>query len=190
MHIHSQDDLKNLLDSKGLDIAQWGFNNAKTVADLWEEIVKQETRIQEKPLLRIVEVVQVIVRKGDNVLIETQQEFTDGRTRGRKDPPAEKLRAGENHVDAALRCLKEELGIERKDIDVIGSVYRKRQEVMESPSYPGLKTLYIFHEVEARVNQLPDEDFFTYESFCKKNDPIRKHYWSWKNKPKELNRRP
>lgn len=181
--IYSRDELKDLLASAGIDTSQWGVQQAKTIEDLWQELVKGETQIQIEPLLRVVEVVRVIIRKGSHVLTEARQELRDGRIRLRNGPPAEKMKANESHLSASMRCLREELGVGSKDITILGSSCRKEQKIMESSSYPGLNTLYVFHEVEVSLNNLPDEDFSTDEASGNENDPVGRHYWVWKTWP-------
>ena len=178
--IQSLDQLKEWLASQGIDKSRWGHGQAKTLECLWEEMVDGETGIQDNPALRIVPVTQVIIRRGDEILIETEQEFGDKRKRPRNHPPSEKIRRDETYIDAAIRCLQEELGLARQDIDIIDSTYRQTLKELESPSYPGLFTRYIFHIVEARVSGLPDANFWTHESTRNGKDLVRKHHWIWR----------
>ncbi len=179
-NIQSLAQLKDWLSSRGIDISQWGRGKAKRLECLWSEIANEEVSIQDQPTIRIVPVVQVIIRRGQKILIEAKQEFDDKRIRFRSHPPSEKIRQGENYVEAAIRCLEEELGLERQNIKIIPSTYRQRQKELDSPSYPGLYTRYTFHIVEARVNGLPDTDFWTDESARSENDPVRRHHWVWR----------
>ncbi|MBN1991507.1 MAG: NUDIX hydrolase [Anaerolineae bacterium] len=174
-----QTQLKELLLAGGLDLTLWGRDHAKSVADLWQEIAAGEARLQTKPLLRLVSVVQVIIRRKGRVLLEIEQEFDDGRRRLRRQPPADKMKPAETYAEAARRCLAEELGVDRANVTILESTYQQTKKITDSPSYPGLRTRYVFHQVEARVPGLPDTDFWTDEIASNKQDPVKRHHWAW-----------
>lgn len=176
----SAGDLRRWLAAQGVDLAVWGQGDHKSVHHLWEEIVQGETQIQEEPPLRLVDVVQVVVRRGGQALFEIEQELAGGRRRERNRPPSEKMRPGESYLEAALRCLREELGVKRTEVDLLHDTYRRERTEGPSPSYPGLHTRYTFHVVEARVAGLPDGDFSTREKAAARGDPVEAHHWSWK----------
>jgi len=178
--LQSLEQLKDWLVSRGIDLSRWGCGQAKTVESLWDELVNGEMLIQDNPTLRIGHVVQIIIRRDQKILIESEQVFDDKRIRTRNYPPSEKMRKDETYREAAIRCLQEELGLDPEDIEIIDSTYRQTQKELESPSYPGLQTRYLFHIVEARVNGLPDTDFWTDESAQNQKDPIRRHHWTWR----------
>jgi ADP-ribose pyrophosphatase YjhB (NUDIX family) len=187
-NIRTLNELKAWLTTKSIDISQWGRGTAKTVESLWHEIVNQEVYLQDNPPLRVSSVVQVIVRKGNRILLEAEQVFDDQRRRFRDCPPSEKMRQGENYRDAALRCLNEELGVDEQSVELITSTYRQGQEETESLSYPGLRTRYILHRIEAKVAGLPATDFWTIEAARSQRDPTRKHRWVWRNQAGEIDR--
>ncbi len=175
----SAGELRRWLGNHGVDLDAWGQGDHKSVDNLWEEINRGETQIQEEPALRLVDVVQVVVRRGRQELVETGQELTGGRQRARNRPPSEKMQPGESYLEAALRCLREELGVKRADVDLLHDTYRREQMEGPSLSYPGLRTRYTFHVVEARVAGLPDGDFSTRERAGGKGEPVETHHWSW-----------
>ena len=172
--------LANWLVAKGVDLSQWGQASAKSVEDLWHEIINHDMVIDEDPLLRVVEVVTVIIRDGERVLIETAQQFKDGRRRSRNRPPSDKIKLGENYREAAIRCLDEELGIVSEQVQIMTNTHHVTQMVRQGVSYPGLPTQYYLHRVEAKVSHLPKHDFRTTESTRSgRTDPVKYHYWSW-----------
>jgi hypothetical protein len=179
--LDSLEKLHALLEAGGVDTLQWGNGNAKSVGDLWAEIVAGESRIRTPPLQRVVlGVVNVLICQGEHVLIETRQVFASGLTRQRHLPPAEKMQPGERPIDTAMRCLHEELGVEYDAIAIVATSYPHRREVRLSPSYPGLSTEYTFHTLEAHVQGLPAHDFATYEYSADGHAWIMRHDWTWR----------
>lgn len=172
-------ELERWLGEQGVDLTQWGHNGSKSVDDLYNEIAEGETWLQGDPPLRHVEAVRVIVRRADKILIEAGQVFHDGRMRTRNRPPSEKLHPGENPLLAAQRCLEEELAVPPEAITLYPDSYREQRDVLESASYPGLLSSYHFHVVEATVEGLPDEPFFTVEQAVGPGEPVSHHFWEW-----------
>jgi hypothetical protein len=173
-------DLEQLLSANGIDLTAWGQGEAKRLEDLFNEIEAGESRLQVDPLLRLLAVVQVNVRGQTGTLVEAEQELADGRRRPRNQPPLEKIKAGEQPVEVAVRCLMEELGMGRERIFIDEGSCRLTLEVKDSPSYPGLRGQFLYHAFEARVEGLLDADFWTDETADNEKDPVRRHHWVWK----------
>ncbi len=176
----SEDQLQDWLNKVNIDTSLWGEGNAKTVSDLWNEIVCGEAAVQLIPPLRLVDVAQIIIRRGKQILMEAKQEFENGQIRFRNQPPSEKIKAGENYTDAALRCFYEELGVAETAVTFHHDTYTQIESETDSLSYPGLKTRYTFHIIEAEVNGLPDEDFWRDNAAFDAGDPIKRHHWTWR----------
>lgn len=86
------------------------------------------------------------------MLIELRQEWSDGKKRDRMLPLAEKLMGDEEGNEGAVRGgergIVEELGQrlagksdedKRKLIRMLPQTLKQRQEIKDSPSYPGLR---------------------------------------------------
>lgn len=172
--------LQEWLHAQGIDVSRWGRGEAKAVAHLWHELRHGDTRIQAAPPLRLVDVAQVLIRRGERVLVESIQEFGDGQRRFRSQPPAEKMRSAESYLDAARRCLQEELGITPQQATFDAATYRQIEVVGDSPSYPGLPTRYTFHRMEAAVSGLPESDFWRENVSEHDGDPVARHFWAWR----------
>ena len=177
LDFQSLDDLAAWLATSGIDVSEWGNDDSKTTADLWHEFVVGESSFIDDPPGRLVEVAQILIRWGDAILIEIEQEFVDGRRRVRMRPPSEKLVRGEEPRTAAIRCLKEELGLSSAEVTV-GADHEITEESVDSPSYPGLPTHYRFHTFEVATDSLPDGDF--YRENIAPGDPVRRHLWGWR----------
>ncbi len=164
------------LVAAGIDLSGWGAGAAKGVDDLWQEYRDGESRFDDEPPSRVVDVAQVIIRRGDRLLVELAQEMADGRRRERLRPPSEKLMAGESPRDAAARCLLEELGLVVAPGELISRGVEER--AADSPSYPGLPTRYHLYTFETTAAALPDEPFA--RENAADGDPVRRHYWGWR----------
>ncbi|MCL4299690.1 MAG: NUDIX domain-containing protein [Anaerolineae bacterium] len=172
-------ELKTWLESKGIDTTRWGRDGAKTVENLWAELVEGESQLQDDPPQRQVRVVNVMIRAGQRLLVEGKQEFGANQSRYRGQPPAEKLKPGESPVEAAIRCLQEEMEINPKRVQILSWTEEPEQIWLDSPSYPGLTTRYTRYEVEARVENLPRRPFRTTETAHDDGDPVKYHQWLW-----------
>ena len=172
-------ELEKWLAQRGIDTSEWGTGNTKSVKNLWYEFKEGDMALRDNPLLRVVHVVQVIIRRQNKILIEAMQEFDDGSRRYRNQPPSEKMKSSESPTDAALRCLWEELGINEIDVTFDQSSYKQIQAQADSPSYPGLPTQYTFHLIEAVVAGLPGTDFWHDNETYGEGDPVKRHYWVW-----------
>jgi hypothetical protein len=168
------------LEEMGIDLHAWGTGSYKSIINLWEEYKAGDISFADDPPMRVVEVVQIHVQQGDLILFELEQQFNNGKRRFRNQPPAEKIKPGETSVDAAYRCLREELGLERGQVEEINSVDEQDEIVTGSPSYPGLLTKYRIYEVRAQVSGLPGEDFWRENTAVTEGDPVSRHLWSWR----------
>jgi ADP-ribose pyrophosphatase YjhB (NUDIX family) len=172
-------ELKAWLKAKGIDTTLWGSGQAKSVENLWAELVAGESQIQDDPPLRLVRMVTIMIRDGDKILVEAAQEFGENQQRYRGWPPAEKIKPGESPAEAALRCLHEELQVASNQVEILSWTFQPELAHHESPSYPGLLTNYLRYEVEAKVDGLPGEPFWTSETARDDGDPVRNHHWLW-----------
>jgi hypothetical protein len=175
--------LEKWLTSHDIGWEAWGSAGSKTASNLWHEYVQGEIAFWEAPPTRAVRVVQIILRRHSRVLLEIAQEFGDGRVRQREVLPSEKIFAGESQFEAAERCLREELGLDSRHIQLINSTAASYQRVADSPSYPGLRTHYTVYTIEAAAEGLPDEDFWRENEAAAAGDPVKRHLWGWRRTP-------
>lgn len=161
---HTQDTLqaktlevKKLLQTYGVPVEQFGTGKAKTLEHLAQEILEGETVLVDKDgeIVRRVELVHIDVRFTQNgvelQLVEDRQVFTDGRERRRGlTGISEKMKPGENPSLSAKRALAEEIGVVvMTDVQSIGT----EEETKTSPSYPGLSTEYLRHEMATTISE-------------------------------------
>ncbi len=179
-HIDSPETLRRSLIAHGIPLSTWGVGEAKTVESLWAEIVAGETSLQRDPLCRVLAgVVQVIIRQRDGrMLIEAEQIFHDNRRRQRNLPPSEKMLRGEGYLDAARRCLHDELNLRPGSYHILDDSHEQQEIVRYSWSYPGLLSKYTIHKVVVAVRGLPDRDFWTTET-GRSDTMVARHRWVW-----------
>lgn len=170
-------ELEAWLRAAGMPLDEWGTGGAKSVSDLRNEITAGESILESNPFCRAVELVQLRIVRDDRVLIELEQELAGGRRRQRRRLPSEKVKRGETPIQAAHRCLKEELGLKETKGVGLSSDNRPIQSRGESPSYPGLITHYTIHTITALLDDLPEDDFWV-ENVAKR-DPVVRHRWGW-----------
>ena len=162
-----------------VDVDEWRTNSSKSLEDLWNEIVEQDCTIVDLQITRFVEVVRILILDGSRILIEDSQQFSDGRIRRRGTCPSEKLLAEESYLEAAIRCVREEIGVPSDRVSLLESSHRESIELKPSLSYPGVLTLYRLHTVQAHVTGLPGNDFSCENTSTA--DPIVRHHWIWKS---------
>lgn len=171
--------LLNWLEGQGIETRSWGKGAYKSTQNLWDEYTAGDITFEENPPLRVVQVVQVLVLQDGARLVEKEQILTNGQRRFRDQPPSEKMKAGESRLEAASRCLQEELGVAEEQIRSMQFKQDRMEEVRESPSYPGLLTRYTMHEVKARLSGLPAGDFWRQNAAMSQGDPVKQHLWGW-----------
>lgn len=169
--------LEQWLNEQGVATAVWGQGESKTIAHLWQEWLAGEFTLALAPLRRQVQVVELLIQRGEWRLIEAEQEFSDGRRRMRQLPPSEKFKRSENAITAGWRCLQEELGVSITEVTAVTFVPPVKQRTILSPSYPGLLTEYAIHVLDVTIPTLPSTDFWRDNNVA--NDPIRRHRWAW-----------
>lgn len=177
---HSIENLRLWLLTLPFDLESWNRGQAKSVSQLFDEINNGESSIQLNPPLRVVNVVQVLVSHNGKYLLELEQELDDKRTRKRNIPPSEKMKPGEDCLDAARRCLIEELQVPDQDIEILSDECKAIYRYRNSRSYPGLRTKYCIYRVKVYINNLPTEGFWTEEkTHHSGKEIIRRFYWGW-----------
>lgn len=142
--IDSLNQLEKLLNDNGIETAKWGLGKSKSIFALYREILEGETKLSfiDGVLTRELHVVGIVVTCGDYLLKEEKQVFTDGRARYREltSSCTEKMIEGETPKEAAVRCLKEEIGIDVHETELTAKVSHTTEDI--SSSYPGLKSIY------------------------------------------------
>lgn len=159
---NSEAALRDFLAKSGTDVSKFGTGNAKTLETLFVEIRDGESTLnvdEEGKVTRVVEPIFIHLRYGTQLLVLTAQIFEDGRKRtslqrviaGKKGP------GDGGTYNAALRGMSNALGIPAEKLEEPGilqyreDLYGFELENFESPSYPGLQSLYRTHYVQFNI---------------------------------------
>lgn len=180
----TEDELRAYLTAHGVDTTAWGAQaSSKSLKCLLNEILLGETYlhcVDGEPLRRVSIISVNIKNKQGLSLYEAEQRLPNGATRRRNMPLAEKILPDESWWAASQRGIKEELGSvlnAESRIEVLGDTLEVSTETRTSGSYPGLKTEYRCHKVEARVTGLPEGNFETSET---RRDGVLLSSWQWR----------
>jgi hypothetical protein len=178
--VASLQQLRVWLAGKRIPTDLWGKGRMKRVEDLWSELGAGESVLTDCPPERQVSCVSLVIRRGAKQLMEVGQVLANGEIRPRHQSPAEKMLPGEDVEAAAFRCVEEELGVPRESCRVVPGTYTKKvNKGKSSPSYPGLKTRYVVHEIEMEVPGLPRTAFHTPEAAGSGDMAVVMHQWHW-----------
>lgn len=154
---------RQLLEDHQIDVDAFGVGKAKTLEQLAAEVREGVCRLmldatEHKKLVRVVDFVGVRLfsRPGSfwsrqRLLVETEERYPDGRRREIVRLPGTKKRPHENARQTAARIVKETLMMASDGVEFdLSSIVRFERE-FESPSYPGVRTVYRKEIVEGFV---------------------------------------
>jgi len=143
--------IDKLLADYGISTEKFGKGQARTFAEFVEEIQTGQSRLlldatQHKSLVRVVEVVllkiSIETTAGRMYLIETKEKYPDGRTREVQQLPGNKQVPHESTLQTAERLCREMLNMGDCKILFDSSRIESFEEDVDSPSFPGVRTVY------------------------------------------------
>mmetsp|Transcript_118132 Transcript_118132/g.294594 ORF Transcript_118132/g.294594 Transcript_118132/m.294594 type:complete len:1402 (-) Transcript_118132:48-4253(-) len=199
----SQAALSQLLQRHGIDVATYPRT---ALAELWDEIydAKYSTLAvrEDRELERRINVIKVWLCTellGLEHLLVKRWQFEAGKTDTRvKDRPVSmRMTMDQSWEDAVHMNILDKLGLDihfqQQHLSVDERSYRLSEEVAYSHRYPGLRTLYLIHEVKCRIPDplapgmevigLPDGNDFAVTRFRKLDNKEVGSIatgWSWK----------
>lgn len=147
------DTLRHMLLEHRINPGLFGSGEAKTLPQLAGEVRSGACRLMldatdYKKLVRVVDVVVLQISAGGSgpgpqrLLIETEECYADGRKRMTLRLPGTKKEPYENAPQCAMRVLDEVMHVPADAIALdLDSIVRYEEET-ESPSYPGVRTVY------------------------------------------------
>jgi len=150
-----------MLRSHNIDTAQFGRGEAKTLEHLAAEVQSGTARLMldatgHKKLVRVVDVVLIRLyeqtMEQEKILIETGEQYPDGRRREIPRLPGTKKNPHETLRESAARLLRELTGFVEGTVDFYFDEKEVYEEETESPTYPGVRTVYRKEIIEGIVS--------------------------------------
>lgn len=147
------------LKDHNIDITVFGKGEAKSLTKMAEEVAIGAARLMldasaHKKLVRVVDVVLLRIytdKTKSKMLIETAEQFPDGRKRSIARLPGTKKEPHESSRETGERILKDLMNMADCQISFDFDGKEVFEEESESPSYPGVKTVYRKEIVEGFV---------------------------------------
>jgi len=175
-----------MLGDHNIDISAFGQGQAKSLQQMAGEVAIGSARLmldatEHKKLVRVVDVVLLrIYNKPDKskLIVETGEQFPDGRKRAIARLPGTKKDPHESSRQTATRYITDMMGM--GDCKIVFDYEEKDafEEEFESPSYPGVKTVYRKEILEGYV-ACTDKDVLARISL-----PAAEKGWSVEDKSK------
>lgn len=143
--------LKERLEKANISTTAFGEGKAKTLKELCSEIQNGECSLMHDTdgsftstkIVRVVEVVCLRITNKSSVLIESKEQYADGRNVERNRLPGAKQRPNENVKATTERIMESLLGFKSKGkITFAYDSSELIEEKEDSPSYPGVVTVY------------------------------------------------
>lgn len=150
-----------MLEDHAIDTTAFGVGEAKTLEELAAEVQNGSARLMldatsHKKLVRVVDIVLLRLYSTQNkeyMLVECAEQYPDGRRRSAIRVPGTKKNPHENAQETAIRILKDILGMEKLAVRFGFEEKEVYEEEMDSPSFPGVRTVYRKEIMQCYVNE-------------------------------------
>lgn len=149
---------RKTLVEHNIDPNQFGVGKAKGIEQLAKEVETGASRLmldaqQHKKLVRVVDIVVLKLRPSDGsrLLVEFKEQFPDGRERETLRLPGTKKEPHENARQTSERILREMMNMDPSMVSFDFTAVERQEEETDSPSFPGVTTVYRKELVECKV---------------------------------------
>jgi len=143
--------IKEMFEGHGIDTSNFGKGQAKKLIEFVHEVQTGQARLmldatKHKTVVRVVDVVLVRIVYGEGsgkkFLIKSAEKYPDGRLRDGSQLAGVKKLPHENGIMTAERLVKERLPILEGSMKFNFNIKECYEEEENSPSYPGVRTVY------------------------------------------------
>mmetsp|Transcript_47767 Transcript_47767/g.103995 ORF Transcript_47767/g.103995 Transcript_47767/m.103995 type:complete len:764 (-) Transcript_47767:75-2366(-) len=140
--------ISELLANHSIDVTRFGKDKAKSMEEFCTEVHLGASRLMLdaanfKRMVRVVDTVLLRIVNNQTILIQTGEKYVDGRGRENfQQLPGAKKGPHENSRQVAERLVVERLHFEVGDVKFDFKASEVYEEEEESPSYPGVFTVY------------------------------------------------
>jgi len=158
----NEEALAKYLASSGVDVSKFGSDNTRSLTEFANELSNSEAvlaRDNRGKVMRVVDVValRLINEQTKQMLIQTGETYSDGQSKPKNLLPGSKKGSQENQFAAAYRTLDRMLKIDENCVNMDDKVVRIIEEIKDSPSYPGMQTLYRRRIITAELGKPPED---------------------------------
>jgi len=180
--------IKKQLEDHGINTGAFGKGEAKTLKQLAAEVqsgaaVLMLDATEHKKLVRVVDVVALRICAPDGkILIETGEQFSDGRKRSTNRLPGTKKDPHENTKQVAERIVADYLDLGGSKVSFEYDIKEVFEESDMSPSYPGVCTVYRKQFVQGQLKPAGARcSSYTTEgdAFLKKDNTGNTKFFRW-----------
>jgi hypothetical protein len=193
-------EFSDFLESQDVDVSKFGRGQAKTMDDFFQDVTKKKKSYLQfagGKIERRVELVRInLYAQGpdglDRTLKIAMEILEDGRTRSRNQKIACAVPQGKTWKDAVVDAFKDRFGISEEAFAACVAIEGNwfKEEKVFSPSVPGVKTVYMTHEVRMRVGKDGEQQMSAIglpglTSFNTNHDGKTSH-WCWKESNEEI----
>ena len=171
LNITSEEELYSILKEYDIDLSKWGIGRYKTVSQLFKEIKEGEcvlygfNGILRREVNFVGARVIYMIDKIRYVLTEDRSIFKDGRVRVRDIwySMAEKFKFGEDHEEALIRGMEEELGIV---VNGNQCFFYNKLRFQDNGDFPGLESYHNGYSYLVLLNeeQYKEEGYIEHQS--------------------------
>eukprot|EP00929_Paragymnodinium_shiwhaense_P084242 TRINITY_DN45025_c0_g1_i1.p1 TRINITY_DN45025_c0_g1~~TRINITY_DN45025_c0_g1_i1.p1 ORF type:complete len:862 (+),score=212.26 TRINITY_DN45025_c0_g1_i1:119-2704(+) len=149
--MESLDMVGQMLGEHGIDVSAFGRGAAKTLQEFSAELESGASRLmldarEHKKLVRVVDVVllRLCFEIGTETcyLVESHEKYKDGRIKALNKLPGTKKEPHESAKQVAMRLLQKRLRLHDCEVDLTLDTNEVFEDEEESPSYPGVLTVY------------------------------------------------
>mmetsp|Transcript_31991 Transcript_31991/g.69925 ORF Transcript_31991/g.69925 Transcript_31991/m.69925 type:complete len:768 (+) Transcript_31991:93-2396(+) len=152
--------VRGMLEKSGISCSSFGTGQAKTLEEFSGEIHSGAARLmmdaaKHSSVVRVVDIVLLRLfhsSSGGRYLIQSGEKYSDGRQRtGIYQLPGTKKEPHENTMQVAQRILDSRLVMNDCKVRLDNTTKEFYEEEEESPSYPGVRTVYRKEIVEGKI---------------------------------------
>lgn len=139
-------ELRTYLHSHGVETSGFGHHGAVTIKDFSAELIKGLASLMlvagpTKELIRVIDIVCLLLCKGDEVLVMSQETDASQKPKKLNLLPGTRRRPDENQFHTAQRILSRQLKLDGNYVELSAEDVRILEETKDLPTHPGLRTL-------------------------------------------------
>mmetsp|Transcript_83129 Transcript_83129/g.243732 ORF Transcript_83129/g.243732 Transcript_83129/m.243732 type:complete len:779 (-) Transcript_83129:93-2429(-) len=155
---YNEQALRSYLEEHGVDVANFGQGDHKTVRELSQELTRGQASIMTSKagkVIRIVDIVALVIENPQTgeLLVQTEQISPGGEKLPLHRLPGGNCRPDENHFLTARRILQKTLRIDEDLVSFSMSGVEHFEDMRKDVDYPGIWTTYRTHVLPVQMSE-------------------------------------